>query len=255
MSEFLDIAIEAANKSLEITKSYFQTNLNVEIKKDNSPVTKADRESELIIKETISKYSPKHSMFGEEYGMDVNDKEYLWIIDPIDGTKNFIDGIPFWGTLIALMYKGEVILGLSSMPMINEILTAETGKGALLNGKKVSVSNIDSIGSSMLSFGSIGAFQKKDYENGLMNLIKKSRRQRSFGDCYPYHLLASGKLDIVCEAAIKVVDVAPFSLIIKEAGGLTSDMDGNPIDMNIDSFIATNGKVHNEVLEFFNSSS
>jgi histidinol-phosphatase len=255
MSEFLDVAIDAANKSSELTKSYFQTNLKVEIKDDRSPVTKADKESEIIIKETINKYFPSHSIYGEEYGFDENDNDYTWIIDPIDGTKNYIDGIPLWGILIALMHKGEVILGLSSMPMIDELLYAEVGRSAYLNGEKTHVSEFESINECMLSFGSIGAFQEKDYEKGLMNLIKVSRRQRSFGDCYPYHLLASGKLDIVCEAAIKVVDVAPFSLIIKEAGGMTSDLDGHPLDMNINSFVATNGKVHKDALLFFNSSS
>jgi histidinol-phosphatase len=253
MSEFLDVAIEAIQKSSELTKSYFQTNLNVEIKKDKSPVTKADRESEIIIKEIINNHFPTHSIYGEEYGFDEKDNEFTWIIDPIDGTKNYIDGIPLWGTLIALMRKGEIILGLSSMPMIDELLYAEVGEEAYLNGDKVHVSEFETVDQCMLSFGSLGAFQEKQYEQGLMDLIKASRRQRSFGDCYPYHLLASGKLDIVCEAAIKVVDVAPFSLIIKEAGGYASDIKGRPLDMNINSFLATNGKVHNDVLKFFNS--
>jgi len=252
MTEFIEIAIEAANKSSELTTSYFQTNLNIEIKKDNTPVTKADRESELIIKETILKHLPSHSIFGEEYGLDENDSEYLWIIDPIDGTKNFIDGIPLWGTLIALMHKNEIILGLSSIPMIGELLTSEAGQGTFLNGVKVNVSEIDKIEECMLSFGSLGAFREKKHEKDIMNLIKSTRRQRSFGDCYPYHLLATGKLDIVCEAAIKVVDVAPFYSIIKEAGGMTSDLKGKPLNMNIDSFLATNRIVHKKVLQYFN---
>lgn len=253
MSEFLDIAIEAANKSSKITKSYFQTNLKVDLKKDNSPVTKADRESELIIKETILKYLPSHSIYGEEYGLDEKDRDYLWIIDPIDGTKNFIEGIPLWGTLIALMHKNEIILGLSSMPIIDEMLTSEKGQGAYLNGVKVHVSNIKNINGCMLSFGSLGAFREKNYERGIMDLIKSTRRQRSFGDCYPYHLLAAGKIDIVCEAAIKVVDVAPFFSIIKEAGGIASDLKGEPLNMNIDSFMATNGLIHKESLQYFNT--
>jgi len=248
MSEFLTTALKAIDKASKITKKYYQSSLQIEIKADKTPVTIADKEAEQIIIETIHKDFPNHSFYGEESGTTKNDEEFLWIIDPIDGTKNFIGGIPLWGTLLALKQNDETILGISHIPGMNEILHAEKNNGAFLNNRQVNVSGIDTVGQAMLSFGSFKPFQEKGYEKGLMKLIADTKRQRSFGDLYPYHLLASGRLEIVCEAAIKIVDVAPFEIIIKEAGGKTSDFQGNNISMAVTTFLAANAEIHTSVL-------
>jgi histidinol-phosphatase len=251
MSKFLQVAKKAVRKGAEVTLSYYQTNLTIDIKKDRTPVTIADKEAEKVIIQTIREYFPDHGFLGEESGKSGDQSDYLWLIDPIDGTKNFIAGIPLWGNLIALMHKGEVILGVSYVPLMKELLWAEKGKGAFLNNEQVHVSDKKSLDQSMVSFGSLQPFEEKGWGKGIDSLIHACKRHRSFGDLWPYHLLASGKLEIVVEAAIKVVDVAPFVCIIKEAGGETSDLNGNPLDTSVSSFIATNGKTHKKALSYF----
>jgi len=253
VSKFLTVAKKAIKEASKITLSYYtKQNFSVSIKRDNTPVTIADKKAEKIIIKTIKESFPNHAFWGEETGVSKNQSDYLWIIDPIDGTKNFISGIPLWGTLIALMHKDEVILGLSYIPLMKEMLWAEKDKGAFLNGKRVHVSNKQHLSESMISFGSIGTFYDKKLGNSIINLLNNCKRQRSFGDLYPYHLLASGKLELVIEAAIKLVDVAPFDCIIREAGGKTSDLKGVSLTKKTNSFIASNGRIHKKTLSILN---
>jgi histidinol-phosphatase len=253
MSEYLTIAQEAARKAANVTLDYYTRKLTVSIKKDRTPVTDADHAAEKTIIETITRRFPDHAFYGEETGRTGNSDEFLWLIDPIDGTKNFIAEIPLWGILIALMHKGEVIVGVSYLPILGEMLCAEKGEGAFLNGESVHVSKTTKMARGMVSFGSLGAFRKEGLDRNVLELIYHSQRQRSFGDLYPFHLLAEGKLEAVVEAEIKVVDVAPFVLIIREAGGRTSDLSGKAFDLNTSSFVATNGHVQSEVLSYFSA--
>lgn len=251
MSIYLQAAREAATEAANMALRYYSEQVDVQYKDDRSPVTIADRMAEKVIIETISRYFPTHSFYGEESGRSGPSSEYTWIIDPIDGTKNFIAKIPLWGILIALQHRHDIVLGLSYIPLLNEFLWAEKRTGAYLNGQRVTVSHTRTVKKSMLSYGSLGAFQAKGYDAGLLKLIGDCQRQRSFGDQWPYHLLASGRLDIVAEAAIKAVDVAPFVRIIAEAGGRVSDLDGAPFSMNISSFLATNSGLYKRVLPYF----
>lgn len=248
MSAFLDVAFEAIKAAGKVTLGHYSGRIRARAKADGSPVTSADLGAERAIRKVISKRFPGHDFYGEEYGQTAKGSDYCWLIDPIDGTKNYVDRIPLWGTLIALMKRDELILGVSHVPLMNELLWAEKGKGAHLNGRRVRVSGIQKISQSMISYGSLPAFKERHKQSALLRLISACRRQRSFGDLWPYHLLASGKLDVVTEAAIKPVDVAPFAIIIEEAGGMTSDIYGKPFDLEISSFLATNGKLHREVL-------
>ena len=252
MSSYLQTAIKAIREASQVALKYYLGNIDVHLKEDKTPVTIADREAEAVIIRQIQKDFPDHSIYGEESGAINKSDEFIWIIDPIDGTKNFIAGIPFWGILLALSYHNEMIIGVSYLPVLDEMLWAEKNKGAYLNNKKVKVSDISPIKESMMSFGSLGPFSDQGYEEAMIELIKKTKRQRSFGDSYPYHLLASGKLEIVIEASIKIVDIAPFDIILKEAGGTVSDINGLNINMGTSSFLATNGRIHKDVLEFFN---
>ena len=254
MSKFMTVAKRAASAAAKVTLKHYGSNLKVMLKPNRTPVTVADREAEKTIVRTIRAAFPDHGFYGEEFGAHGTEKQksdYTWIIDPIDGTKNFIAGIPLWGTLIALRHKEQIILGLSHIPRMNELLWAERGHGAFLNGKRVHVSDNSRLSTSMVSYGSLPAFKEISKEKSLLSLIKASKRQRSFGDCWPYHLLACGKLELVVEAKIKLVDVAPFDLIIREAGGNASDIHGNEIGLNPVTFLATNGRVHNQALQIF----
>lgn len=250
MSKFLEAAQEAVTIAEKITLDYYRKRPKVQFKADKSPVTAADRSAERAIVAALRRRFPDHGFFGEEYGRSSGaTPEYLWLIDPIDGTKNFVDRIPLWGNLIALWHGDEIILGLSNLPLMQERLWAERGKGAFLNGRRVHVSGKRRLDQSMISFGSPGAFRQRRLERRLLNLLYACRRQRSFGDLWPYHLLACGKLEIVMEAAIKSMDIAPFVCIVREAGGRTSDLSGNPFCLQISSFVATNGHLHASVIE------
>ena len=251
MGKYLDIALKAVKAADKVTLAYFGKKPRTRLKADMSPVTVADMKAERAIIETIRRAFPGHDFYGEEYGRTGARSEYLWIIDPIDGTKNFIGGIPLWGTLIALMHRNELIVGVSHLPLMGETLWAERGKGAFFNGKKVRVSKIDSLDNAMISFGSPGTFRKIGKDVALMSLVYACKRQRAFGDQWPYHLLATGRLEIALEYRIKPMDVAPLALIIKEAGGVATDLEGRPFNLNINSFLATNGKLHQAALGYF----
>lgn len=248
MSKFLKIAKEAAEVAAEIAMRYYGKNPKVDIKADNSPVTIADKKAEQAIIETISAKFPDHAFLGEETGLSKSHSDYLWIIDPIDGTKNFIDGIPLWGNLIALMYKGEIVAGVSNVPAMGEMLWAAKGKGAFLNGKRVHVSNRHSLDESRISYGSLYSFKKAYKYRRVLSLIDTCKRQRCFGDCWPFHLLACGKLDIVVECGINIYDIAPFDIIIREAGGTVTDIDGGRLNLKTRTILATNGYLHSDSL-------
>ena len=250
-SKFLNVALKAVRAAEKVTLGYYHKKLRVSLKADQTPVTTADLAAEKTIIKVIRGAFPDHSFFGEESGRTGRKNDYLWVIDPIDGTKNFIAKIPLWGTLLALMYKGEVIVGVSHLPLLKEMLWAVRGQGAFLNGKKVKVSHKPDLSQSMLSFGSLEAFRRKGWERNILSLIYHTKRHRAFGDLWAYHLLAAGKLEVVIEASIKIMDVAPFDLIVREAGGLTSDIKGRKLHPDINTFVATNGKLHNEVLDYF----
>ena len=250
MSTFLDIALKAADAAEAVTLDYYQGNLQVSLKADRSPVTIADKEAEAAIIATIRDSFPDHAFFGEETGK-TGQSDYRWIIDPIDGTKNYIAGIPLWGTLIALTYKGEVVVGVSRCPVLKETVYAERGGGAFLNGKPIHVSNCARVADAMVSFGSIYCFTQRGLEQQLLALLRDARRHRAFGDLWPIQLAAAGRLDIVVEGALHAYDIAPFAVIFEEAGGKLTDLNGRPFHDEITSVVATNGELHDEVLRYF----
>lgn len=252
ISDFLTVAIDAAKNAEEvITKYYNESALKVELKSDETPVTRADTEAEKTIRETIKNAFPDHGFLGEEFGTEVGTSPYTWIIDPIDATKNYIRKIPIFGTQIALMHDDELILGISNAPLLNELLYAEKGKGAFLNGEPIKVSNVPQPSDAMICHGGLKWFVEKDTFSGIYNLINDTARSRGFGDFYMYHLIASGRADVVVEAAISIWDIAAITVIVREAGGMVTDIKGQDITKQTDSLVATNGNLHNTVLNYF----
>ena len=249
---FLATAFKAIEEAERITLSYFRRGAKITIKPDSTPVTEADRKAEEAIKKILHRAYPDHAVFGEEFGWlgDPN-SEYVWIVDPIDGTKSFIRKIPLWGNLLALVHRSEVVLGVSNVPQQKELLWAEKGKGAFLNRKRVHVSNVSHAAEAMMSFGSLNAFRKNGLEPQLLSLLHSTHRQRAFGDLWQYHLVATGRTEAALDTGIQSFDVAPFFCIIKEAGGKVSDLFGKPFTMQISSIAATNGKLHPAVIDFF----
>ena len=251
-SQFLNVALEAAKNAEEIITAYYTGDtMKVEMKADETPVTLADRGAEKIIRETIKQAFPDHGFLGEEYGIEEGDSPYVWIIDPIDATKNYIRKIPIFGTQIALMEGEDLILGVSNAPLLNEILYAEVGNGAFLNDEPISVSNVTHPEEAMVCHGGLKWFVEKGTFPGIYDFINDAARTRGFGDFYMYHLVASARADAVVEAAISIWDIAAITVIVREAGGKVTDIRGQAITKETDSLVATNGVLHNTVLDYF----
>ena len=251
-SQFLTVALEAAKNAEEIITSYYTGDMKVELKADETPVTCADTGAERAIRETIKQTFPDHGFLGEEYGIEESESPYVWIIDPIDATKNYIRKIPIFGTQIALMKGEELILGVSNAPLLNELLYAESGNGAFMNGEPIQVSDVTRPEDAMICHGGLKWFTEKGTFPGIYSLINDAARTRGFGDFYMYHLVASARADAVIEAAISIWDIAAITVIVREAGGEVTDIQGQPITKETASLVATNRLLHGTVLNYFN---
>jgi len=245
----LQAALDAALKAADIARSLYQRNIEIRIKADKSPVTEADVRCEMAIREIIEARFPAHGFYGEETGMHRQDAEYLWIVDPIDGTKAFVREYPMFSTQIALMRAGEIVLGVSSAPIYGEVAYAERGRGAFLNGKPIAVSKVATIESAHLSCGNMKSLATGPQWTRYGAMIAKLNRIRGYGDFLHYHLLASGKIDAVIETDINILDIAACVAIVNEAGGRFTELNGAPITLKSTSVLATNGSMHAPVLE------
>ena len=251
-SRLLQTALEAAKAAEGVIRHYYQQNVAVEMKEDYSPVTVADVECEKAIKQTIRNVFPDHGFYGEEEGFENADADYIWLIDPIDGTKSFVREYPFFSTQIALMHKKELILGVSNAPMFGpagEMAYAEKGAGAFLNGKPITVSDIKEMRDATLSLGNIKTLSASNQWLAVAELIQATTRIRGYGDFYHYHLLASGKVDMVVESDVNILDIAALSVIIHEAGGQMTTMAGQPLTLETTTVVASNGHFQQAVLD------
>lgn len=251
-NEFLSAGLDAVQAGQQVILKYFNTDLKIEHKADESLVTRADKEAEEKIKQVINHHFPDHGFLGEESGSSAKASKYTWVIDPIDGTKNYVRGLPFFSTLLALVKDGEVVMGISNMPQFNELVYAVKNEGSYLNHQKIQVSTVDDISSSYLSIGTFAKFREKGFDQNVIKLASTVRHQRAWGDCWHFHLLALGKIDIVIEAHGDFWDFAPMKVFIQEAGGKVTDIYGQPFDMNSKSIIASNGLLHDQVVRIIN---
>jgi histidinol-phosphatase len=251
-SPFLDTALDAARAAADVIRHYYQRNLEVIIKADKSPVTQADVETEKVIHKVISERFPSHGFYGEETGQSAIDAEYLWLVDPIDGTKAFVREYPFFSTQIALMHRGRLILGVSSAPVYGELAWAEIGqnenKCAYLNDKPIKVSDLDTIEASAISAGNLKSLANSDRWGRFGTLVARAHRIRGYGDFLHYHLLAAGKIDVVIESDVNILDIAALSVIVEAAGGKFTDLQGGALTLDTTTVLASNGKLHSAVL-------
>jgi histidinol-phosphatase len=244
----LKAALDAAEQAAVIARSLYQHNIEVRIKADKSPVTEADVRCEIAIREILEARFPSYGFFGEETGSRDENAENLWLVDPIDGTKAFVREYPMFSTQIALMRRGEIVLGVSSAPVYGELCFAERGCGAYLNGKPVEVSQIATLESAALSSGNIKTFATGRQWGRYGELVATVSRIRGYGDFLHYHLLASGKIDAVIESDVSILDIAACVAIVNEAGGRFTELGGAPITLQSTSVLATNGRLHEPVL-------
>jgi len=247
-SDYLKVALAAADKAASISRSYFAGNFTVTTKADMTPVTQADVECEQAIREIILSAYPEHGFYGEETGQTQADAEFLWLVDPIDGTKGFVRQYPFFSTQIALMHNGEIILGVSSGTMMDELAWAEKGQGAWLNGQRLCVSDIYDPDRAAVSTGNLKSLAAGNGWSVLGDIVKCADRIRGYGDFYHYHLLASGKIEAVIESDVNILDVAALSVIVTEAGGVFTNLNGEALDLEIRSVLAANPSLHEKYL-------
>ena len=247
-SPYLATALDAAHAAADVVRHYYQSNLAITIKADKSPVTEADVETEKTIRSIIEAKYPDHGFYGEETGSSHLDAEYVWIVDPIDGTKAFVREYPMFSTQIALMHRGRLIVGVSSAPAYGELAFAEIGVGAWLNDAPIRVSEIATIEDAALSTGNLKTLATGPRWPAFGRLVGRLNRIRGYGDFLHYHLLASGRIDAVVESDVNILDVGACAVIVEAAGGRFTDIDGQPLGLASGSVLATNGRLHEAVL-------
>jgi len=256
-SPFLATALEAAQAAAVVIRRYYQRNLEVVIKADKSPVTQADIETEKVIRGIIGERFAHHGFYGEETGQSALDAEYLWLVDPIDGTKAFVREYPFFSTQIALMHRGRLIVGVSSAPVYGEIAHAQLphsvdgtayGLIAKLDGSELRVSDIGTIEGAAISAGNLKTLASGPKWNRYGQLVARVNRIRGYGDFLHYHLLAAGKLEAVIESDVNILDIAALAVIVEAAGGKFTDLQGQPLTLETTSVLAANAPMHPLVL-------
>lgn len=257
-SAFLQAALEAAQVAAEVIGRHYQRYLDarrdpqalaVRLKEDRSPVTDADVEAERAIRGLLAARFPDHGFYGEETGTTGRDADYLWLVDPIDGTKAFVRGYPMFSTQIALMHRGRLIVGVSNAPVYGQMASAERGHGAWLNGERLQTSAIRTIEECALSAGNLRTLAGGAQWGAYGRLVARVNRIRGYGDFLHYHLLAAGSLDAVIESDVNILDVAALSVIVEEAGGRFTDLDGGPLSLDTTAVLATNSHLHAPILE------
>ncbi len=251
--EFSKFANSLADYASKTSMHYFRKKIEIEIKDDESPVTLADKETEQILREKIRKEYPEHGILGEEYENEKIDSEFMWVIDPIDGTRSYIAGHKDFGNLIALLHNKKPILGIINCPAHNERWMGIKNEKTKCNGKNVQTSEIVKIKDAYL-FTSGLYFDEPQIRKGLELITKKSRYYRLGGDCYMYGMLASGLIDIVLEDTLKVHDYMALVNVIEGAGGIITDKFGGDISLESDgSLVASSTSLlHDEIIKLIN---
>jgi histidinol-phosphatase len=243
-SELLATALEAAHAAADVVRHYYQRNLAVTLKADKSPVTEADVETEKTIRAILFAKYPQHGFHGEETGTSALDAEYVWFVDPIDGTKAFVREYPMFSTQIALAHRGRLVVGVSSAPAYGELAYGEIGVGAWLDERPIRVSTIDTLEEAALSTGNLKTLATGPRWPAFGALVGRVNRIRGYGDFLHYHLLASGRIDAVVESDVNILDVGACAVIVEAAGGRFTDLDGRALTPASGSVLASNGRLH-----------
>jgi histidinol-phosphatase len=247
----LETARAAAAAADRIAMAYFRSDgLAVERKSDESPVTVADRECEAAIREVLQQTFPDHAFYGEEYGRE-GESNCLWLIDPIDGTRSFIRGLPFWSVQIALMIDGELVLGVSSAPAFGETAWAIAGQTAVVGDREAQARQTEDIEQADVSFGNLRSLARGPGWAAAGALVARAARCRGYGDFYSYHRLADGGQDAVIESDVNILDIAALTVICRQAGARVTDLYGQPIDLNTTSILAAVPALHAKLLDLF----
>ncbi|HEX7456645.1 MAG TPA: inositol monophosphatase [Candidatus Nanoarchaeia archaeon] len=255
MKKELEVAIKAAKEAGKILQDGFGRNLKVKFKKDNSPVTRYDLKVEERILLILQRNFPDYSISSEEKGLIDKKSEYLWLVDPIDGTSNFVCGIPLFNITIALVKNKETLLCAVHNPATDELFSTEAGKGAFLNGEKIRVSDVGDLSESLVVFGRGRQKENKEVFAEVFNKVStKIRTPRVFGSLsLDLAYVASGKFEARIDLGNGWRDHAAGALLVREAGGAATDLNGEEWNFDKNNIVASNRKIHRELLTVLNS--
>ncbi len=245
----MEFAVEAAWQAGKITLRYYQTHVEPEWKPDESPVTVADREAEQKIREMLERTYPEDGLVGEEFGHKESRSGNRWIIDPIDGTKSFIQGVPLYGVLIAMENPDGVTVGVVYMPALDELVWAARGEGCWWNGKRAKVSDVRDLSEACICYTSGDSFARCGRGDAWEALGTAVRLRRGWGDCYGHILVATGRAEGSFDPIVNSWDCGPLLPILEEAGGTFTDWRGQATIYGKDAF-STNGHIFDSVMEY-----
>lgn len=249
-ARLLEAAAELARLTGATALKHYRTTLAVERKGDGSPVTIADREAERAAREWIAKRFPADGILGEEFGEARGRSGRTWVLDPVDGTKTFVRGVPLWGSLVALVEGDTVLAGAASYPALDEHLAAAPGDGCWHDGVKCRVSAVHQISDATVLTSEVARFATPERRRSWESLAEAALISRTWGDCYGYLLVATGRAEVMVDIGVHSWDIACFLPIIREAGGVITDLDGRASGM-IETAIATNSALAVAARRFF----
>lgn len=244
----LDFAVDAAWQAGKITLEYFQTGTAVERKADASPVTLADRRAEEHLRQCIERAFPEHGILGEEFGERCGSSPYRWVLDPLDGTRSFIQGVPLYGVLLGLEHHGRVILGVVHFPALGETVSAARGQGCYWNGRRAQVSTVTRLEDAVVLATSVQSLYDEGRGPVFETLQRHTRLQRTWGDCYGHMLVATGRAEIMLDPVLNIWDCAALQPILEEAGGTFTDWQGTATHTGGNG-LSTNGHLFSQVME------
>jgi len=248
-ADLLKAAIEISEAANAIPMRYFRSGVAVEDKADESPVTVADRETEKAIRAALEARFPDHGIFGEEFGKSRADAEFTWIIDPIDGTRSFICGVPMFGMLLGVLHNGAPVAGVIRMPALGEVFGGAIGAGATMNGKPIACRRSATAGDARTFINE--AIRMVDREPALLRkLMGFGHTRRFFNDCYAFALLAMGQIDAVVDFDLQPYDYLPAVPVIEAAGGIVTDWHGEKLGLKSNGTVvaAANAELHQALL-------
>jgi histidinol-phosphatase len=226
LSEYFQFACQTAYLAGRLTLGYYQTGIQADFKVDESPVTVADRKAEELIRQRIETTYPGHAIIGEEFGQNEAESSHRWIIDPIDGTKSFLRGVPLYAVLIGLEIEGKVEVGTAYLPALDEMVAAATGMGCWWNGRRARVSTVSSLSQGIVTCTTTKGFARYGRQAAWERIVRRCYHQVGWSDAYGYVLVATGRAELMLDPAMNIWDCGPFPPILSEAGGFFGDWQG-----------------------------
>lgn len=221
-----DAAEAIAREAGQSTLKYFKKSFDLEFKSDETPVTNADREAEELVRERVKKKFPDHGMIGEEFGSEGEEREVVWVVDPIDGTQSFIHGVPFYTTLIGILVKGIPQVGVIYAPALEEMVIAASGSGAFLNGEPCKTRTCKDLRSATFLTTDLAHIRQYKFERSFEDLFHQTRIHRTWGDAYGHLMVATGRADIMFDPVLSIWDAAALLPVVTESGGSFTDVHG-----------------------------